>query len=142
VIEVTIEGNLTPFAKWSWPAFATRLANATKGPILAELKVQAPVKTGRLRDRLDEATHIGAADMTMIFADSVEYFPWVVFDGTAPHNIPGAFGRPLPFGTSGQFNGMFHPGITNPDDFPRRVWATMEAAFMAAAVKTLEQEFV
>lgn len=38
--------------------------------------------------------------------------PYVTYlqEGTAPHNIPRAFGRPLPFGTSGRFKGKFHPG--------------------------------
>ena len=31
-------------------------------------------------------------------------------DGTQPHNIPMAFGRALPFGMSGRFDGNFHPG--------------------------------
>ena len=38
--------------------------------------------------------------------------PYVVYleEGTSPHNIPKAFGYPLPFGTSGRFEGKFHPG--------------------------------
>jgi hypothetical protein len=33
-------------------------------------------------------------------------------EGTSPHDIPGAFGYPLPFGVGGRFDGMFHPGTT------------------------------
>lgn len=33
-----------------------------------------------------------------------------IHEGTAPHNIPGAFGIPAPFGVGGQFDGFFHPG--------------------------------
>lgn len=31
-------------------------------------------------------------------------------EGTSPHDIPGAFGRSLPFGIGGRFDGKFHPG--------------------------------
>lgn len=31
-------------------------------------------------------------------------------DGSVPHNIPNAFGKPAPFGLSGRFDGKFHPG--------------------------------
>lgn len=31
-------------------------------------------------------------------------------EGTQPHDIPNAFGRALPFGIGGRFDGKFHPG--------------------------------
>jgi hypothetical protein len=37
--------------------------------------------------------------------------------GTQAHNIPGAFGKLLPFGTSGRFSGFFHPGSTKHKGF-------------------------
>ena len=33
------------------------------------------------------------------------------YTGTRAHNIPHAFGYAAPFGTSGRFSGMFHPGM-------------------------------
>ena len=48
--------------------------------------------------------------------------PYVQYleEGTGPHNIPRAFGKPLPFGTYGRFNGMFHPGSVKHKDFIKR----------------------
>ena len=40
-----------------------------------------------------------------------------IHDGTPPHDIPRAFGYPLPFGIGGRFGGKFHPGITHPVHF-------------------------
>lgn len=38
--------------------------------------------------------------------------PYITYleEGTPPHDIPGAFGRDLPFGIGGKFDGKFHPG--------------------------------
>ena len=44
------------------------------------------------------------------FDSSVAPYIQYLEEGTHPHNIPRAFGRPLPFGTFGRFNGKFHPG--------------------------------
>lgn len=41
-----------------------------------------------------------------------------VHEGTAPHDIPGAWGIPAPFGIGGRFDGKFHPG-TAPIPFLR-----------------------
>lgn len=38
-------------------------------------------------------------------------YAWFLITGTRPHNIPGAFGEALPFGTHGRFDGKFHPGM-------------------------------
>ena len=49
----------------------------------------------------------------------VPLIPWFLSHGTIPHDIPGAFGYPLPFGMTGRFGGMFHPG-TKPTHFIER----------------------
>lgn len=69
-----------------------------------------PFKTGNLKFH---ATHITRLDYdTYVITFSGVVAPYVEYleEGTRPHNIPHAFGRPLPFGTSGRFDGMFHPG--------------------------------
>ena len=45
--------------------------------------------------------------------------PYVTYleEGTSPHDIPGAFGRALPFGIGGRFDGKFHPGSTKHKGF-------------------------
>lgn len=42
---------------------------------------------------------------------------WVE-EPTQPHNIPGAFGYPPPFGTFGRFDGKFHPGTKGKHRLP------------------------
>lgn len=65
-----------------------------------------PVKTGALwRSITDKPVNANSYRVTWekkygLFLDT----------GTGPHNIPHAFGRPLPFGTHGRFDGKFHPG--------------------------------
>lgn len=66
-----------------------------------------PLKTGNLRDN---ATYqrpvpalIGMSASSIVFDESVApYIPFLEY-GTKPHDIPGAFGRPLPFGIGGRF---------------------------------------
>ncbi len=142
MIGITLEGDLKLFPRWHWYEFSKRVTGETMPRVLEGLRAEAPVKTGRLKNSLYGVTDIEAASFVMTFADTEPYFPWVVFEGTAPHDIPGAFGRPAPFGVGGRFGGLFHPGITHPDDFPSRVWATMEIAFRATVVATLRQEIL
>jgi hypothetical protein len=58
--------------------------------------------------------------------------------GTPPHNIPGAFGFPPPFGTVGKYDGMFHPG-TRPNDFVQRAIAETDfsAILRSAAARMI-----
>ena len=44
------------------------------------------------------------------------YIPYLQY-GTDAHNIPRAFGRNLPFGIGGRFNGKFHPGSRKHEGF-------------------------
>ena len=46
------------------------------------------------------------------FSGSIAPYVEYLEEGTGAHDIPRAFGRPLPFGIGGKFNGMFHPGST------------------------------
>lgn len=69
-----------------------------------------PYRSGHLKHNATKGylansnTYVIAFDATIApYIDALEY-------GSKAHNIPGAFGKALPFGTSGRFNGMFHPG--------------------------------
>jgi len=61
------------------------------------------------------STSLSSMVITVRNEDQKPKLEWVQ-DGTAAHNIPGAFGIPPPFGTSGRFDGRFHPG-TKPNPF-------------------------
>ena len=83
------------------------------GDIVTRLIKQAtwfPYKTGKLKFEATSGRMLDANTYRIIFSGSVAPYVQYLEEGTDPHNIPRAFGRPLPFGTSGRFNGMFHPG--------------------------------
>lgn len=73
-----------------------------------------PLKTGKLRDRAVYVSprqgHFGASVCDIVFDDSIAPYIGFLEEGTKPHDIPGAFGYPLPFGVGGRFGGKFHPG--------------------------------
>lgn len=76
-----------------------------------------PYKSGNLKFHATQGVML-TSDTYMIHFDST-IAPYVEYleEGTGPHNIPRAFGRPLPFGTKGKFNGKFHPGSTKHQNF-------------------------
>lgn len=73
-----------------------------------------PLKTGNLKNSavytepLSQA--IGFSSAAIVFDSSIAPYIDFLEYGTAPHDIPGAFGYPLPFGIGGRFGGKFHPG--------------------------------
>lgn len=76
-----------------------------------------PYKTGVLRDNATSGRLIEPNVYRIKFDSSIApYIDFLEF-GTQPHNIPGAFGKSLPFGTSGRFSGFFHPGSTKHKGF-------------------------
>lgn len=77
----------------------------------------APVDTGCLRDSIVKRFAEDPTGLSVIIASDTspcspthESYSLVVHEGSAPHDIPGAFGIPAPFGVGGRFDGMFHPG--------------------------------
>lgn len=76
-----------------------------------------PYKTGKLKFEATSGSMWTENSYRIHFSSSVA--PYVVFleEGTDPHDIPRAFGKPLPFGIGGRFNGMFHPGSTKHKGF-------------------------
>lgn len=103
--------------------------------VLAIVRGEAPVgKTGKFRKSIypERRTRAGAVQLLMSSALKVtskagkEYaLASLIIEGTKPHDIPGAFGIPPPFGIGGQFDGKFHPG-TKPNPFPDRAWDQVE----------------
>lgn len=76
-----------------------------------------PYSQGKLKFKATQG-RMYEPNVYRIHFDSVvaPYIDFLEF-GTQPHNIPGAFGKPLPFGTSGKFSGFFHPGSTKHKGF-------------------------
>ena len=72
-------------------------------------KYLMPYKTGNLRNSVSGIAR--SPDLFEIEYDGTQA-PYIQYleEGTDSHNIPRAFGRKLPFGTKGRFNGKFHPG--------------------------------
>lgn len=68
-----------------------------------------PYDTGNLQK---STSLIWKGKNTAIISISGRLAPYVASleEGSSPHNIPHAFGRPSPFGESGRFDGKFHPG--------------------------------
>lgn len=73
-----------------------------------------PYDTGHLAHAAYFKRFYGADEciLTINCADNQMGAPYApsLNDGSVPHNIPHAFGRPLPFGMKGKFDGKFHPG--------------------------------
>jgi hypothetical protein len=73
-----------------------------------------PLKTGNLKNSavytqpLSQA--IGYSSAEIVFDSAVAPYIDFLEYGTEPHDIPRAFGYPLPFGIGGRFGGKFHPG--------------------------------
>lgn len=86
---------------------------------LERIKKQSwfPYKTGNLKFHATKGSMISPNCYKIVFDSTIAPYIDYLEYGTGPHNIPRAFGRPLPFGTSGRFNGKFHPGSTKHKDF-------------------------
>lgn len=69
-------------------------------------------------ETLDGELAIRIQSDTTSCSESRTSYGLFVHNGTDPHDIPGAFGIPAPFGIGGQFGGHFHPG-TKPIPFLR-----------------------
>lgn len=76
-----------------------------------------PYKTGNLKFNATSGMPIDANTYVIHFDSTVAPYVEYLEEGTKEHNIPGAFGYDLPFGTSGRFNGKFHPGSTKHKGF-------------------------
>ena len=69
-----------------------------------------PYRTGNLRNHATMGSMITNDTYCITFDGQVApYIPYLE-EGTKPHDIPKAFGKELPFGIGGRFDGKFHPG--------------------------------
>lgn len=76
-----------------------------------------PYKSGHLKFDATKGSMLDATTYQIKFDSSVApYIPYLE-EGTDPHDIPRAFGRPLPFGIGGRFDGKFHPGSRKHEGF-------------------------
>lgn len=69
-----------------------------------------PYKSGNLKFNATQGAMYDANTFRIHFDSSVAPYVEYLEEGSDPHDIPGAFGRQLPFGVGGRFNGKFHPG--------------------------------
>lgn len=69
-----------------------------------------PYKTGNLKFNATSGAMYDNTTFRIHFDSTVAPYVGYLEEGTDPHNIPGAFGRALPFGIGGRFDGKFHPG--------------------------------
>lgn len=69
-----------------------------------------PYKTGNLKFNATQGAMYDSTTFRIHFDGSVAPYVRYLEEGTDPHDIPRAFGRPLPFGIGGRFDGKFHPG--------------------------------
>lgn len=76
-----------------------------------------PYKSGNLKFNATQGAMYDAQTFRIHFDSSVAPYVQYLEEGTGPHDIPGAFGRRLPFGIGGRFNGKFHPGSTKHQGF-------------------------
>lgn len=76
-----------------------------------------PYKTGKLKYHATSGALISPKVYRIKFSSQIAPYVTYLEEGTGPHDIPKAFGRPLPFGIGGRFNGKFHPGSTKHKGF-------------------------
>lgn len=76
-----------------------------------------PYRTGNLKFNATQGAMYDAQTFRIHFDSSVAPYVEYLEEGTSPHDIPGAFGKPLPFGIGGRFDGKFHPGSHKHEGF-------------------------
>ena len=76
-----------------------------------------PYKTGHLKFHATNGFLVHPNTYCINFNSSIAPYIEYLEEGTGPHDIPRAFGKPLPFGIGGRFDGKFHPGSTKHKGF-------------------------
>lgn len=76
-----------------------------------------PYKSGKLKFSATQGAMYDSQTFRIHFDSSVAPYVEYLEEGTGPHDIPGAFGRKVPFGIGGRFDGKFHPGSTKHKGF-------------------------
>lgn len=87
--------------------------------LLAQIKSASwfPYDTGKLKNEATSGEMITKDTYRIKFDSTVAPYVEYLEEGTQPHDIPRAFGRDLPFGIGGRFDGKFHPGSTKHQGF-------------------------
>jgi len=76
-----------------------------------------PYKTGKLKFQATSGGMFNSVTYRIHFSGTVAPYVEYLEEGSRPHDIPRAFGKPLPFGVGGRFDGKFHPGSTKHKGF-------------------------
>lgn len=76
-----------------------------------------PYKTGNLKFNATSGKMVDHETYLIHFDGTIAPYVAALEDGSTPHDIPGAFGKPYPFGIGGRFDGKFHPGSTKHKGF-------------------------
>ena len=76
-----------------------------------------PYKTGKLKYEATSGQLYMDNVYRIHFSGTIAPYVEYLEEGTSPHDIPGAFGKKLPFGIGGRFDGKFHPGSTKHKGF-------------------------
>lgn len=76
-----------------------------------------PYKTGKLKFQATSGQMVNDNTYCIHFDSTIAPYVEALEEGSKPHDIPGAFGKALPFGIGGRFDGKFHPGSTKHQGF-------------------------
>ena len=76
-----------------------------------------PFKSGNLKFHATSGGMYNSTTYRIHFSSTVAPYVEYLEEGTGPHDIPGAFGKSIPFGIGGRFDGKFHPGSTKHKGF-------------------------
>ena len=76
-----------------------------------------PFRSGKLKFHATSGAMYTDTTFRIHFSSAVAPYVEYLEEGTSPHDIPGAFGKRLPFGIGGRFDGKFHPGSSKHKGF-------------------------
>ena len=93
------------------------IKNSAWFPYAKNVSIKSPYKSGNLRDHATAGQMYYDNVYRIHFSGTIAPYVEYLEEGTSPHDIPGAFGRKLPFGIGGRFDGKFHPGSTKHKGF-------------------------
>ena len=93
-----------------------------------------PYKSGNLKFHATRGMLVSPNCYEIVFDPTIAPYIDALEYGTGPHNIPRAFGRPLPFGTSGRFNGKFHSGSDKHKGFISEKSVDLAVSYIQARV--------
>lgn len=107
--------------RFQWKTASVRWASEVAPKVLDEIKREAPVRTGALRDSTTVRVESRGDRVKLVFSADEPYAPFVIH-GTAPHMIFPKSARALHWTTGGAdafATRVSHPG-TRPNNYPER----------------------